>query len=76
MKNFETKNKKEFEWTEEKYKLVELIADIPGDAEDTFKYLYAFIGVGMLEGKFCMSNGHQEELEKLKAKCANSSQRG
>ena len=65
MKNFETKNKKELEWTEEKYKLVELIADIPGDARYTFEYLYAFIGYGMLDGKFCMSNGHQEELEKL-----------
>ena len=65
MKNFETKNKNELEWTEEKYKLVELIADIPGDARDTFEYLYAFIGFGMLDGKFCMSKGHHEELEKL-----------
>lgn len=65
MKNFETKNKKELEWTEEKYKLVELIADIPGDARDTFEYLYTLIGFGMLDGKLCMSKGHQEELEKL-----------
>ena len=67
MKNFETKNQKALEWTEEKYKLIELIADIPDDAENTFKYLYAFIGFGMLDGKFCMSNGHQEELERMRA---------
>lgn len=67
MKKFETKNKMN-EWTEEKYKLVELIADIPGDATDTFEYLYAFIGLGMLSGKFCMSNGHRQELERLKEK--------
>lgn len=64
MKNLVTKNKKELEWTKEKYKLVELIADMPGDAEETYNYLYGFIAFGMLNGKFSMSCGHQEELEK------------
>ena len=51
------------QWTQEKYKLVELVADIPSDALDTILYLYCFIGCGMLNGKFTMSKGHEKDLE-------------
>lgn len=52
------------EWPEIKYKLVELIADTPSYATDTFEYLYAFISFGMISQKFTMSEGHEEEIKK------------
>lgn len=55
-----SKNK---QWTESKYKLVELVADIPGNEEAFFKYLYLYLVGGMAKEMFPMSIGHEDAIK-------------